>query len=181
MSTEREGRLAGVAWLLTTAELAISRIPQGFDLHGRELRCHELTRAVWSVVCESLMCSYLRPKWLRVVDGTYAGVDHSWIEMTIPAMLMEHRSTYFIQYPPKVSPTAGPRSRAILDVYAVGSLPQVRLIECAPLLKASWELYQPGAPRSDIREDVVNLLLWSLQAERFDVAADEAQRVPEES
>lgn len=147
---------------------------QSVDLRGHEIRCHELARAVLDAVRAQLTWRYIRPSWLSVIDGTYAQVDHSWIDMVIPTTFVRGRAF-------GTEPTAADyrsKSRVILDPYAVGSLPQVRLLDCSSILAGSWGLYEPGPVREDIREDVVDLLLWSMRANRFDVAADEASRVP---
>lgn len=69
-------------------------------------------------------------KGFTVVDGHYGAVEHSWI-MT--------------------------ENKAILDVYAVGSLPQVQLIHpTTPGLKLN---YRPGKPRTDIDEECIRRLL----------------------
>lgn len=73
-----------------------------------------------------------------VVDGTHKRVDHSWIAYRNE----EH-------------------SLRILDVYAIGELPQVKLVHASfPL---NDRAYQPSQlPRGDIRKDVLNDLLTAV-------------------
>ncbi len=80
-----------------------------------------------------------RARDLEVVDGKFGPVDHSWIEIVDP-----------------------PR-RLILDVYAVGSLPQVQLHEATALLP-HWRTYSRGDERDDVREDVIQELDAALGA-----------------
>lgn len=65
---------------------------------------------------------------LEVVDGHYGAVEHSWLTLE--------------------------DGKTILDVYAVGSLPQVRLVHASPLLPHT-ALYRPGVPRNDIRHEAI--------------------------
>lgn len=74
------------------------------------------------------------PGMHRLVDGRYGQVDHSWIEL----------------------PLGG--AGYILDVYAVGRLPQVQLLQKHPFLEAVTALYKPGSPRNDIRRNVVEAM-----------------------
>lgn len=72
---------------------------------------------------------------LEVVDGTFGAVDHSWLEISDGCL---------------------DRTTAILDVYAVGSLPQVRLVD-----RRSPEglLFEEGRSRAEVRyEDVAALV-----------------------
>lgn len=71
---------------------------------------------------------------LPVMDGSFCRCDHSWLYIRV-----------------------GNRVR-ILDVYAVGSLPQVQLVD------SEWSLptcdtYLPGYPRTDIDEWLVSHLV----------------------
>lgn len=70
---------------------------------------------------------------LAVLDGKYGSVDHSWL----------------------VFP--GSPRLTILDVYAVGSLPIVRLVDVERLLPHE-ALYSPGPTRTDVRFDDVVIL-----------------------
>jgi hypothetical protein len=93
-------------------------------------RCHEVTRAV----------AHLIGGELAVVDGQFAGAQHSWIAYREPES----------------------RAIRILDVYAVGRLPQVQLVD------PSWSRglgYSPGhLPRTDIDTDVIAFLVAEAEA-----------------
>lgn len=78
---------------------------------------------------------------LPVQDGTYGPVDHSWLTIS--------PKKYF-QYP------------TILDVYAVGSLPTVRMCDGFFLLPYNRE-YKPGPFREDIDEGQVLELIGIMQ------------------
>jgi hypothetical protein len=107
-----------------------------------ELRCHELARAVGRVL------------GLEHEDGLYGFVDHTWLwtrplDRTCPMV----RNTR-IGFP------------NILDVYAVGSLPMVRLVDCehTSLPHIGWA-YRPSKPRNDIDQDQVDRLVRLMQEE----------------
>lgn len=71
-----------------------------------------------------------------VKDGHYGRVEHSWITL----------------YNDEGRPTT------ILDVYCMGRLPQVQLVDMDGLGSTFFhhrDLYEPGARRSDIRYDVI--------------------------
>jgi hypothetical protein len=70
---------------------------------------------------------------IQAVDGKYANVDHSWCYLSIA-------------------------SGYVLDVYAVGRLPQVQLIQMHPLLKKQTELFEVGQNRTDIRRKVLEAM-----------------------
>jgi hypothetical protein len=83
-----------------------------------DLRCHELARVVDRLLppppADPGPVGPPATPWSRrrVVDGWYGSVEHSWIEIHVL--------------------TPPPRRLSILDVYAVGSLPMVRLVEITP-------------------------------------------------
>lgn len=84
--------------------------------------------------CHELALAVGHMLGLPVMSGFYGKVDHSWL--------------YF-------------KNEKILDVYAIGSLPQVRLVD------TSWSLpdcYFPGYPRDDIKQDVVEHLIGLMNA-----------------
>jgi hypothetical protein len=91
-------------------------------------RCHEVTRAV----------AHLLGGELAVVDGQYAGAQHSWIAFR-----------------------GGDGDVRILDVYAVGRLPQVQLVD------PNWSRglgYVPAhLPRTDIDAGVVSFLIYQAE------------------
>jgi hypothetical protein len=100
------------------------------------LRCHELACAVAHRVGDDFRDATHNGSFV-VVDGKYGPVGHSWIEWTT------HPSGY----------------RRILDVYAIGRLPMVQLIDAGGLLKAQGNLYVKGEKRDDFRAADVERLL----------------------
>lgn len=105
-----------------------------------DLRCHELARAVGRVL------------ELPVQDGYYGFVDHSWLW----TRHLERKIGSFGF--PHVFPH-------VLDVYSVGSLPMVRLVdgEHTSLPHVGWA-YRPGDPRSDVDERTVDALVRIFEA-----------------
>lgn len=103
------------------------------------LRCHELARAVGRVLK------------LQHQDGYYGFVDHTWLWTTrfVPNALNAHTRLDFPN---------------ILDVYSVGSLPMVRLVDGkhTSLPHVGWA-YRPGRPREDIDQDRVTDLYERLR------------------
>jgi len=86
-----------------------------------EIRCHELARAVG------------RRLGLKVQDGRYGFIEHTWLWVT------PFETRWFLPN--------------ILDVYVPGRLPQVQLIHTNRTVlpvNYSWT-----APREDIQEDIV--------------------------
>jgi hypothetical protein len=124
----------------------LSKVLEHFDSSpyglgpDRELRCHELTRAVKRFMVHGDVPYH--PPNVTLYDGKYSIVDHSWLEILAKS-------------------PEGLCSLYILDVYAVGQLPQVQLLDIAFSLphRAS---YRPQAWRNDIDMDVVNLVYLDL-------------------
>lgn len=118
--------------LLSRARDLVKGLPDPAE--GSEpLRCHEVARVVAQKLAGQV-CG-LGALVLDVVDGKFGEIEHSWIEVADPE---------------------GPR-RLILDVYAVGSLPQVQLHDATGLLP-HLRTYTRGAVRVDIREAVIQEL-----------------------
>lgn len=98
----------------------------------------------WDVVrwgeirCHELARAVGRVLDMRHVDGVYGAVHHTWL----------------------VVPSEG----AILDVYAVGQLPQVRLIDVVCVGLPHRSAYSGRAPRTDIRHHVVDELVAFMRA-----------------
>lgn len=67
-----------------------------------------------------------------VVDGKYGSVDHTWLVYA--------------------------QGRGILDVYAIGRVPMVQVVETTALLPER-SYYRPGPTRKDIRHEQVAELL----------------------
>ena len=120
--------------LFEQATRMVVSVPDHLEVMNKKLsllRCHELARAIGMVL------------GLRISDGKYGRVDHTWIW------------TSDIE-----------QEASILDVYAVGSLPQVQLHAWrnpGAYYIPTTEIYVPSAfPRNDIQQDVVNELmdLW---------------------
>jgi hypothetical protein len=96
------------------------------------LRCHELARVVGNILN------------LEIQDGYFGMAEHSWL-WTSP---MKH------SYEKRRYPN-------ILDVYAVGSLPQVQLIDMGHWLPhtSSYRFAgKLGQPRIDIDYDIIDKL-----------------------
>lgn len=109
--------------LLRRAQVLVAAVDLGLPvLEEHELRCHELARVVGNIL------------GLRVVDGRYGHVEHSWL--VVPPREYTHMGS-------------------ILDVYAPGQEPQVHLLDLFFGL-GHVNVYQAGEPRTDIREDIVN-------------------------
>lgn len=109
--------------ILEQATFAVSLLPDGEDL-----RCHEVARAVGSVLS------------LRVVDGKFGPVEHSWCSL--------------------VDMTGSVSQQFILDVYAVGRLPVVQLLDATSHATAQVRaLFRPG----DVRDDIDTKLVQELQ------------------
>lgn len=100
-----------------------------------DLRCHEVARAVGHLLD------------LRVVDGRYDAVVHSWLELPLR------------EGDPPGNPFAW-----VLDVYAVGRWPQVQVCDqnALTLKRSFW----PGERRTDIQEGVVWDLVRSVRRSR---------------
>jgi len=117
--------------LLHRAERLVELVP---DL-PEDIRCHELSRAVGRVMR------------LQHQDGYYGFVDHTWLWTTpFTANVLNQQSR--LGFP------------NILDVYAVGSLPIVRLVDAQhpSLPHVGWG-YRPGKDRTDINESVIETLV----------------------
>jgi hypothetical protein len=111
------------------AEAGVEALP---EIDG--LRCHEVARAIgkWLPLLTGKSLD------LAVVDGRYGAVEHSWLQL---------------------SPTLPTRRCPILDVYAVGRLPIVQLVDTS-----FWPqcLYEGGERRTDIDSIVVERLVGVL-------------------
>lgn len=123
-----------------------TRIVEGLpEIDG--LRCHELARAVGAVL------------GLTVADGRYGMVEHSWL--FVPAG--DSRLREPVVDPGQLSELVPAMLRQqdrpldVLDVYAVGSLPMVRLIYSRALLPHE-DLYRVGRCRTDIDQPLVEHL-----------------------
>lgn len=83
--------------------------------------------------CHELVRAFeplFKERW-HLVDGQYGGAEHSWLVWRGKGMI-------------------------VLDLYAVGELPQVKLVDCGVLWRRNT--YEPGARRRDIRKNVVEWL-----------------------
>jgi hypothetical protein len=126
--------------LFTMAHFAVSGLPD-CDAAHELLRCHEVARIIERrlrrqldkhgyLIIEEKAAPPLKLH-IEVVDGHYHHIEHSWLIVGL------HAPTY------------------ILDVYAVGRMPQVQLL--TPDLGHA-ALFRPGPWRTDIRRDVVEAL-----------------------
>lgn len=100
------------------------------------IRCHELARAV-SFALDEPRLSGVFP---GVVDGKYGAVEHSWI---------------------KLVNSNGRTKGCVLDVYSVGRLPMVQLVDLSALLPHQ-ALYKEQ--KLDLREAVNTLLIEKMLA-----------------
>jgi hypothetical protein len=132
--SERAAFSARSAEVYRAARALVSRVVSHLDREGREIRCHELARAVAKHLVR-------QGYELLVVDGVLGCADHTWIELS--------------------------RTRAILDVYTPGRLPVVQLVDdCQVLTGNGRPAYAArGAPRTDIREEVVEALFLAMAPE----------------
>ncbi len=120
----------------------VRRLPSHLDRGGREIRCHEVARAVarrFAALGREVV----------VVDGQLGGmggIDHTWLVLPDRA-----------------------RTGRILDVYTPGRLPQVQLLHVHRRITSE---YVPGVPRRDVLEDVVEdlslLMVRRLDVQRVD-------------
>ena len=130
---------------------------RAFDLFQAAEKCVAAIpdpKDVESLRCHEVARAVGRVLDLDVQDGRYGCVEHSWL--------------WLERYPP-TPPTC------LLDVYCVGRLPMVQLVDinCVlphwrPLQKRSiCSGYYPGEARTDIREAVVRKLARAmLQVDR---------------
>ena len=125
--SDREVFSAQEVQLLRQAESIVKLLPD--QVASQDLRCHEVVR----IVAQTLD---LNPA--QIQDGYYGFVDHSWLR------------TEPLNATKIVTPRIGLPN--ILDVYCVGSLPQVRLVDCqhTSLPHVGWA-YRPSKVRDDIR------------------------------
>lgn len=132
--------------LLERATRMVAALPEH---HGRVtmpptgiIRCHELARAVGRLLD------------LPYQDGHYGFVEHTWL-WTAP--FDRQRIPDLVTY----------RVPNILDVYAVGKLPQVQLVHARsvtlPHLGWAW---RPGDTRGDTDEGMVHTLHKLMESER---------------
>jgi len=103
-----------------------------YEIDGEAVRCHELVRAVVAA---------LPPRFsgVRICDGYYGMVEHSWI-WTRPPALDKTAARGWIE-PPN-----------ILDVYAPGRVPLVELVAVSVALPCE---YRRGDSRKDLKRSVI--------------------------
>jgi hypothetical protein len=119
--------------LLEIAVELVQKIPDPLP-DEPEWRCHEVARAVGERL------------GLRVVDGRFGGIEHTWL--VVPRGLLEDDRA---------------PGEAILDVYAIGILPQVRLVD--PWAPEGLLFVSFGRARKDIRTADVAALSMALEPE----------------
>lgn len=146
--SEREMFCANDVRLLNVAEHLVGKINE--QDFDEEVRCHELARAVGQVM------------ELPHQDGHYLFAQHTWLWVSQIEPEHEERG----EYPP------------ILEVYAVGSLPQVQLLDTFPPLNRVGTVYKPGEARTDIRHDVVATLVEKMKFNRGRVGCCRRCEVP---
>jgi len=122
--------------LLRLATKMVDAIPTVTSLKPGEVRCHELARAVGKLLD------------LQVQDGYYGFVDHSWLWTR---QRLQGETAWTLPN--------------ILDVYAVGSLPMVQLVDMHHTGPGHAMVYRPLAePRTDIDEQMVHLLVGEIRS-----------------
>jgi len=135
--SEREIFTAAEVTLFRQAEKLVEMLPEDTNAsrHHEGMRCHELARAVGRVLK------------LQHQDGYYGFVDHTWLWATKFESNVLNRESR-LGFP------------NILDVYSVGQLPMVRLVDGAhtQLPHVGWA-YRPGKDREDIDEKSVDRLV----------------------
>lgn len=115
----------GAKSCLQMANIIVNKIDHEWKERD-ELRCHEVVRICYEIIAEKYPL-------IKVVDGVFGDVDHSW--------LVIERSY-------------------ILDVYCIGRLPQVQLAH--PYIPSSVDLndlYQEREERKDIKIELVNHII----------------------
>ena len=120
--------------IMAVAVAIVKEIP-----NSEKLRCHEVARAVSAIT------------GLPFVDGFFGSVNHTWIIIRPAAKVQAGHAT-------GRRPSVPDRIGAILDPYAVGSLPQVQMHD-ASFITAHMSNYRPGPPRTDIDHDLVEALV----------------------
>ncbi len=120
----------------------VKSVELGSSEEGREpLRCHELARAVGKLFD------------LPHQDGTYSHVDHSWLWTgPIERDLAHHVRAGHRGFTPNV-----------LDVYSVGRLPQVQLIDMHHMGLPHSVSYIVGREREDIDQHIVSALVRAMR------------------
>lgn len=114
----------------------VAKVPSHLDESGREIRCHELARAV---ARELLRRASLGTPSIRVVDGRLGVIAHSWLELT-----------------------AASKDQTIMDVYTPGRVPQVQLIDKHPIITDCYK-EDPTFARLHISLKIVNQLCCLMQ------------------
>jgi hypothetical protein len=104
-----------------------------------EPRCHEVARAVGQIL------------ELPYQDGHYLFAQHTWL--WVGTLDLDRAETGY--YP------------VILDVYAVGSMPQVQLGDTFPPLKRVGAVYKPGPERNDIKQDIIDKLVHQMTSNQI--------------
>lgn len=129
---------------------AVDSIPDNYRPHGELVRCHEMARAVHDWAERQPRGRFgTEPLLLGVVDGRYGvpgniWVEHSWLETG--------------------------HGHNILDVYAVGKLPPVQLLDGTFKLPTQ-QCFQPGKLRGDIMEDVVEELITFFETSELETVS----------
>lgn len=130
--------------------------PEELDLLQRAMYLVAAIPDVPGLRCHEVARAVGKVLGLQVQDGHYGLVEHSWLWT---------RPWTWGKYPPSV-----------IDVYSVGSLPQVRLVDVSciglPHLRHDDDPrdgcslkntgYRPGEPRDDVDEEAVKFLLRAL-------------------
>lgn len=132
--------------LLKEIQALVEKFPDT-DSEGRLLRCHEVARVVAATF------------GLTVIDGVYGCVQHSWCLIPRP------QDSEVVHLPLKGDvgylksrAALGTHYPVIIDPYVVGRLPQAQMVSIGSTLPHDrW--YSEREPRTDVREQVVEVLL----------------------
>ena len=141
--TQRTLRFEEALGAWAAASAFVAAVPKHLQPDGEEIRCHELARAVAKALTRPDRFLWAGAQRLVVEDGRFCpwptgpAIEHSWIEIS----------------------DKGKLKFALLDVYAIGRMPQVQLIDGASGLHRLTASYYLGPKRDDIRHDVVEWLL----------------------
>lgn len=136
---EREYFPKKLVHLLPMVEKIVETFPD-FMEGGKDVRCHEVARAVACIIAPAIPAGAT----IRIVDGKFGAVDHTWIEIRIDYKTF------------------------ILDPYAVASLPQVQLHETGWSTKTG-RFYNELAERDDVAMHVVEHLVKTAKEDILDL------------
>lgn len=98
--------------------------------------------------CHEIARAFAHVMELPFEDGHYCAVEHSWL---------------YVKHPKEAY------AECILDVYAVGRLPMVQLVDVKTASLSHYKLYREGKKRTDIRERDVEKVLAALSTKALEL------------